>query len=202
MDKKNGVSKILNLPNTLSLIRVLLVPLFVVTLIFMRGVEIWGIIVPTVVYIITALTDALDGHIARKHNLITTFGKFIDPLADKFMVIGSQIAILLWMVLRGENLLASVFVFVVLIILLRELAVTGLRLAASGKVDAAASIFGKLKTVSQMAGTVIMLVEPLIPFFSDNHILSYVMMAIMSFTTVWSAIEYARAYIPHIDFNK
>ena len=202
MDNNKGGSKILNLPNTLSLIRVLLVPLFAASLTFMRGVEIWGIIVPTIIYILTALTDALDGHIARKYNLITTFGKFIDPLADKFMVIGSQIAILLWMVLRGEDLLASIFVFVVLLILLRELAVTGLRLAVGGKVDVAASFFGKLKTVSQMAGTVVMLVEPLIPFFKDNHILSYVMMALMAFTTVYSAIEYARAYIPHIDFNK
>lgn len=202
MDNKKAGSRILNLPNTLSLIRVLLVPLFVVALIFMRDIELWGIIVPTVIYILTALTDALDGHIARKHNLITTFGKFIDPLADKFMVIGSQIAILLWMVLRGEDILASVFVFVVLVILLRELAVTGLRLAVGGKVDVAASIFGKLKTVSQMVGTVIILVEPLIPYFSENHILSYIMMALMAFTTVYSAVEYARAYIPHIDFNK
>ncbi len=200
-DSKVGGS-VLNVPNTLSIIRVLLVPAFVASLLFMRHIEVWGIIIPTLIYILTAFTDMLDGNIARKYNLITTFGKFIDPLADKFMVIASQIAIMLWFVLRGEKTLALVFVWVVLVILLRELGVTGLRLAVGGKIDVAASIFGKLKTVSQMVGTVVMLVEPLIPYFSENHILSYVMMGIMTFTTVYSAYEYAKAYLPHIDFNK
>ena len=192
----------LNLPNLLSLIRVALVPAFVAALLFMRNIEVWGIIVPTILYILTALTDMLDGQIARRCNLVTQFGKFIDPLADKFMVISSQIAILVWMILRAEELLALIFVWVVLVILLRELAVTGLRLAVGGKVDVAASIFGKLKTVSQMVGTVVMLVEPMIPFFSENHILSYVFMGLMTFTTTYSAAEYVKAYLPHIDFSK
>ena len=195
-------SAVLNVPNILSLVRVLLVPAFVAALLFMRDIEVWGIIVPTILYILTALTDMLDGQIARRCNLVTQFGKFIDPLADKFMVISSQIAILVWMILRGEELLALIFVWVVLVILLRELAVTGLRLAVSGKVDVAASIFGKLKTVSQMVGTVVMLVEPMIPFFSENHILSYVFMGLMTFTTIYSAAEYVKAYLPHIDFSK
>lgn len=195
-------SAVLNVPNILSFVRVLLVPAFVAALLFMRDIEVWGIIVPTILYILTALTDMLDGQIARRCNLVTQFGKFIDPLADKFMVISSQIAILVWMILRGEELLALIFVWVVLVILLRELAVTGLRLAVSGKVDVAASIFGKLKTVSQMVGTVVMLVEPMIPFFSENHILSYVFMGLMTFTTIYSAAEYVKAYLPHIDFSK
>ncbi len=193
---------VLNVPNILSFVRVLLVPAFVATLLFMRNIEVWGIIVPTILYILTALTDMLDGQIARRCNLVTQFGKFIDPLADKFMVISSQIAILVWMILRGEESLALIFVWVVLVILLRELAVTGLRLAVSGKVDVAASIFGKLKTVSQMVGTVVMLVEPMIPFFSENHILSYVFMGLMTVTTIYSAAEYVKAYLPHIDFSK
>lgn len=195
-------STVLNVPNTLSLIRVALVPAFVATLIFMRDIEIWGTVVPTLLYILTGFTDMLDGQIARRCNLVTQFGKFIDPLADKFMVIGSQIAMLVWMILRGEVMLAVIFVWVVLVILFRELAVTGLRLAVGGKVDVAASIFGKLKTVSQMVGTVVMLVEPVIPFFSDNHILSYSFMGIMTFTTLYSAFEYLKAYLPHIDFSK
>lgn len=199
--KKNTV---FNVPNTLSLIRVLLVPAFVATLLFMRDIEIWGIVVPTLLYILTAFTDMLDGQIARRCNLVTQFGKFIDPLADKFMVIGSQIAILVWMILRGEVMLSLVFVWVVLVILFRELAVTGLRLAVGGKVDVAASIFGKLKTVSQMVGTVVMLVEPVIPvdIFSEGHVLSYIFMGIMTFTTLYSAFEYLKAYLPHIDFTK
>lgn len=194
----------LNIPNTLSLIRCLLVPVFVAALIFMRDIEIWGIIVPTIIYALTALTDMLDGQIARKYNLVTDFGKFIDPLADKFMVISSMVAILLWMILRGEETLALVFVWVVLIILLRELGVTSLRLVVAGKsgIVVAASMLGKIKTVSQMVGTVVLLVEPLIPFFSENHILSYAFMAIMAFTTLFSGIDYLKAYMPYIDSNK
>ena len=194
----------LNVPNTLSLIRCLLVPAFVATLLFMRDIDIWGVVVPTIIYILTAFTDMLDGKIARKYNLVTDFGKFIDPLADKFMVISSMIAILVWMLLRGETTLALVFVWVVLVILLRELGVTSLRLVVAGKsgIVVAASMLGKIKTVSQMAGTVVLLVEPIIPFFQDNHILSYVMMGIMAFTTLFSGLDYLKAYLPHIDSNK
>ena len=195
--------KKLNLPNTLSLIRALLVPVFVATLLFMRNIPIWCCIVPTIVYGLTGFTDMLDGKIARKYNLVTDFGKFIDPLADKFMVIGSAIAILVWMMLRGQTPQALVFVWVVLIILLRELGVTSLRLVVAGKsgIVVAASMLGKIKTVSQMAGTVIILMEPLIPFFNENHILSYVCMAVMAFTTVFSGLDYLKAYMPHISTN-
>ena len=88
-------------------------------------------------------------------------------------------------------------------ILLRELAVTGLRCVVAGKsgIVVAASIFGKIKTVSQMVGTVILILEPIIPCFCDNHILSYAVMAIMAFTTVFSGIDYLKAYLPHIDTN-
>ena len=203
----------MNLPNILSLIRVLLVPAFVVTLIAMRNVEIWGIVVPIIIYIITALTDMLDGMIARKYNLITDFGKFIDPLADKFMVISSMIAILVWMLIpsriNGYNLgtdytLAMVFLAALLVVFLRELGVTTLRMVVnntSGEV-VAASWLGKIKTVSQMGGTVIILLEPLIPFFNENHILSYICIALILLTTLVSGIDYLRAYLPHIDSNK
>ena len=194
----------MNVPNTLSLIRVCLVPIFVATLLFMREIAIWGFVVPAVVYILTGLTDMLDGKIARKYNLVTDFGKFIDPLADKFMVLSSMIAILVWMILLGNITLALVFVWVVLVILLRELGVTSLRLVVAGKsgIVVAASMLGKIKTVSQMVGTVVIIVEPMIPFFSENHILSYVFMAVMAFTTLFSGIDYLKAYLPHIDSNK
>ncbi len=197
------MKKSMNVPNTLSLIRALLVPVFVAALLFMREIPLWGCIVPTIIYILTGLTDMLDGKIARKYNLVTDFGKFIDPLADKFMVIGSAIAILVWMMLNGETTLALVFVWVVLVILLRELGVTSLRLVVAGKsgIVVAASMLGKIKTVSQMAGTVIILVEPLIPFFNENHILSYVCMGVMAFTTLFSGLDYLKAYLPHISTN-
>ena len=194
----------MNIPNTLSLIRALLVPVFVAVLLFLRNDLYLCCIVSTVVYALTGFTDMLDGKIARKYNLVTDFGKFIDPLADKFMVIGSAIAILVWMMLLGETTLALVFVWVVLVILLRELGVTSLRLVVAGKsgIVVAASMLGKIKTVSQMAGTVIILLEPIIPYFSENHILSYVSMGIMAFTTLFSGLDYLRAYMPHLNTNE
>ena len=194
-------STALNVPNMLSLLRVLLVPAFVVTLLMMRDVYLWGAIVPTVIYGLTALTDMLDGKIARKYNLVTDFGKFIDPLADKFMVIASMIAINAKMFLDGEITCAYIFLALVLLILFRELAVTSLRLVVAGKsgIVVAASIFGKIKTVSQMVGTVIILLEPLI---WSGRIASYVLMAIMAFSTIFSGLDYMKAYLPHIDTNK
>ena len=196
--------KRLNIPNTLSLLRVLMVPAFVATLIFMRDIQTWGIIVPIIIYILTALTDMLDGQMARRCNMITDFGKFIDPLADKFMVLSSMIAILVWMILNGWTTMAIVFTFVVMIILLRELGVTSLRLVVAGKsgIVVAASWLGKIKTVSQMVGTVVILVEPMISCFGDKHILSYVCMGIMGFTTLWSGIDYLKAYLPYINTNQ
>ena len=198
--KKNSA---LNVPNALSFLRCLLVPAFVATLLYIDH-DIWGYVIPAIVYGITALTDMLDGQIARRCNMVTDFGKFIDPLADKFMVIGSQIAILVKMLMDGEYLLASIFVWLVLIILLRELGVTSLRLVVAGKsgIVVAASIWGKLKTVSQMVGTVIIILEPIIPFFCENHILSYVCMGIMAITTVFSGATYLKAYLPYINTNE
>ena len=195
----------LNIPNTLSLVRVLLVPAFVLSLLLMRGIEIWGLVVPAIIFLITAITDVLDGKIARKHNLITDFGKFIDPLADKFLVIGSQIAILAHLFLRGEITEGLVFVWVVLIILLRELAVTSIRLVVAGKsgIVVAASIFGKIKTVSQVVCTLIIILEPLVfPFFRENHIAAYIAMGVMCLTTIFSGLDYFKAYLPYIDSNK
>ena len=203
----------MNIPNMLSIIRCLLVPVFVASLLFMQDMGIWSFVVPAIVYGVTAITDMLDGKIARKYNLVTDFGKFIDPLADKFMVISSMVAILVWMLMRGETIPALVFVWVVLVILLRELGVTSLRLVVAGKsgIVVAASMLGKIKTVSQMIGTVIFILEPAIPmvinnslvsFVCENRILSYVAMAVMAFTTLFSGIDYLKAYMPYIDSNK
>ena len=196
----------MNLPNKLSIIRCLLVPIFVACLLFMRDIDIWGYIVPAAVFGLTALTDMLDGKIARKYNLVTDFGKFIDPLADKFMVLASMISLLAWMLLRGEQIQALVFIWVVLVILLRELGVTSIRLVVAGKsgIVVAASLLGKIKTVSQMVGTVAIILEPLLYFkvFTEHHVLSYVCMAVMAFTTIFSGLDYLKAYLPHIDSNK
>ena len=205
--------KIFNLPNMLSLLRVVLVPVFFMTLIFLRYKDKAGVYVPAIIYILTGITDALDGKIARKYGLVTDFGKFIDPLADKFMVLGSFIAILTKYCLTVrlvENYKAditfTIFVAVLfLIVLFRELAVTSLRLVVAGKqvkVDLAANIMGKLKTVSQMVGTVVFILEPSFKAFSKNHLLSYIFMVIIAVTTVWSGINYLLGYLPYIAEKK
>jgi CDP-diacylglycerol--glycerol-3-phosphate 3-phosphatidyltransferase len=184
------------------------VPIFVAALLFMLDFGVWGCIIPTIIYIITGFTDMLDGKIARKYNLVTDFGKFIDPLADKFMVIGSQVAILTTMLLVADSAAdvtwCIIFTFLVLIILLRELGVTSIRLVVAGKsgIVVAASMLGKMKTVSQMVGTVLIILEPLLPYVCENHILSYICMVVMAFTTLFSGIDYLRAYLPYIDTNK
>ena len=196
----------INIPNILSLMRCFLVPVFVLSLILLRDFGFHGYVVPAFIYIITGLTDMLDGKIARKYNLVTDFGKFIDPLADKFMVISSMIAILAWMLLRGEEVQAMVFLWLVLIILLRELGVTSLRLVVvdGSGIVVPASMLGKIKTITQMVGTVVILLEPLfgLPFFTYYHVPSYICMAIMAFTTIYSGLDYLKAYLPHINSNK
>lgn len=192
---------IMNVPNMLSLLRVALVPAFVVSFLLMHEIPIWGRIVPILIYAVTALTDMLDGKIARKYGLVTDFGKFIDPLADKFMVLASMITILAVMLLEGQMPLAIWFLVVVLVILFRELAVTSLRLVVAGKsgIVVAASLLGKMKTVSQMVGTVILLLEPVMPW--QTPVASYVVMALMTVTTLWSGYDYLKAYWPHINTN-
>ena len=200
----------MNLPNKLTVLRLCLVPVILIVG-FMPSTVIPFYIscaICAFLFIGTAITDMFDGKIARRDGLITDFGKFLDPVADKFMVIGSQVAILTTMLLTADSgadiAWCIVFTFLVLIILLRELGVTSLRLVVAGKsgIVVAASMLGKMKTVSQMVGTVVIILEPLIPVVSENHILSYVCMAVMAFTTLFSGIDYLRAYMPYIDTNK
>ena len=130
----------MNLPNKLTVLRVLFIPLFVV-LVLVDAIphhDLWGLIV----FALASLTDLLDGNIARRKNLVTDFGKFMDPLADKMLVMSALVCF----VERG-----LVIGWVVILILAREFLVTSLRLVAagSGKVIAA-DRFGKIKTVCQM----------------------------------------------------
>ena len=192
----------LNTPNTLSLIRVLLVPVFMASALFMQGAPVWGRIAPAILFALASFTDFLDGKIARKYNLVTDFGKFIDPLADKFMVFGALITILVI-----DARIAPVFVWVAAIVMLRELAITSLRLVVAGKSGKviAASFFGKMKTVTQIAAVLLILLDPLFSSFCpflENRLISYVAMGLMAITTVASGIDYMRAYMPLVDTNK
>ena len=191
-----------------------MIPFF---LFFMVVPEVLGVsasrIVCAVLFLLTALTDMLDGKIARKYNLITDFGKFMDPLADKLMVFGAMFGILvltsadsgldreLFSGVTASSLFMRVFAFCAFVIVFRELAVTSMRMVVSNAdgIVIAANIFGKIKTVLQIIGITVMIIEPL---FSDLLIASYVFLAVMVVTTLFSGFSYFKAYWPHINSNK
>ncbi len=198
-EEKKRVSA-LNLPNILSILRMLLVPFFVWAVLGMDMDTPLGRVIPAVIFAVTSFTDFLDGFIARRYGLVTNFGKFLDPLADKFMVFAALVTLT-----YRYTYLSAAFVWVTVIIMFRELAVTSLRLVAagqSGKVIAAAWS-GKLKTVSQMLGILVIILEPLwAGVYGGVPYASYGMMALMTFTTLWSGLDYFRAYLPVLDLNK
>ncbi len=191
----------LNLPNKLTLLRVIMIPLFLFFIIFPVAGEVASPIIATVIFILTALTDMLDGKIARKYNLITNFGKFLDPLADKCMILGGFIGLLCVANVRGE-IYAKVLAWSFFLILLRELAVTSMRLVVSdaGNVVIAANWMGKCKTVLQTVTMVVLILEPLFPV--TNNIVSYVFLAATVLLTMWSGINYFVAYWPYLDPSK
>lgn len=138
----------MNLPNKITLIRIALIPLFLFFL-FLKQMP-YREVVAAVVFVIVASTDAVDGYIARKRKKVTDLGKFIDPLADKLLIVAALIFLI------GHGVEA----WMAFIIIAREISVTGLRLLAVSKnVVIAASKFGKLKTISQIIGIVAVIIK-------------------------------------------
>ena len=140
----------MNLPNKLTILRVILIPFFVVFMLFdiTGAADKW---IALVIFCVASLTDMLDGKIARKYNLVTNFGKFMDPLADKLLVCTALIC------LTSMNRLN---VIVVLVIIAREFIISGFRLVASDNgIVTAASYWGKFKTVSQMALIIVLIMD-------------------------------------------
>ena len=140
----------MNLPNKLTILRVILIPFFVVFMLFdiTGSADKW---IALVIFCVASLTDMLDGKIARKYNLVTNFGKFMDPLADKLLVCTALIC------LTSMNRLN---VIVVLVIIAREFIISGFRLVASDNgIVIAASYWGKIKTVSQMALIIVLIMD-------------------------------------------
>ena len=166
----------MNLPNKLSIARVLCIPAITV-LLYMNDDTCR--LIAGVLFILGSLTDLLDGHIARKYNLITDFGKFIDPVADKLLVLTTLV-----MLVRGGLMEA----WVVVVILCRELAVDGLRMVAvgQGKVIAAGPL-GKWKTTFQMI-TIVVLIFFNQPCFSVWY--TFALTVISVALTVVSAVDY------------
>ena len=201
----------MNLPNKLTVLRMIMVPIFVIVL--MVSDAVWASIVGIVLFVGAAFTDMLDGKIARKNNLVTDFGKFLDPLADKFMVIAAMLVILYRsMMAETQNVLfCNIFFWAVVIVIFRELAVTSIRLVASGSkgVVLAANMLGKIKTVTQIVCVVACLAEPVVyeniealGFLMEYLPLSTATAAIMLVFTLWSGINYIASYWKYLDPEK
>lgn len=205
-----AAKKKMNLPNKLTLFRVALVPVTVVLLLFPglfgKGEHAgdFACLAAAVAFSVTSLTDMLDGKIARKYNLITNFGKFMDPLADKFMVFSVLIAMCVSDLFEPFH---TVLAFVTIVVILRELAVTFMRLLAatsSDNVVIAAAWSGKVKTVSQILFLLSMMLEPCIANFlgvTNYHIVSWVTMIFITFMTIYSGLEYFSAYRKYISMD-
>lgn len=168
----------MNLPNKLTILRVILIPFFVVFMLFdiTGAADKW---IALVIFCVASLTDMLDGKIARKYNLVTNFGKFMDPLADKLLVCSAMICL----IEKGQ--LAA---WIVIIIIAREFIISGFRLvAADNGIVIAASYWGKFKTVFQMLMVIVLILDIPNPFFAVlGTVLTYIALAL----TVVSLIDY------------
>ena len=207
----------MNLPNKLTVLRICLVPIIlIVGMIPASGL--WhyvSCVICATIFIVASITDMLDGKIARRDNLITDFGKFLDPIADKFMVIGAMFVLLY----KFDNL-RLLMIITLLIVVFRELAVTAMRLVVStgNNIVIAANYLGKLKTVSQIIAVCTVLLEPVLQFVAKLIIeaatgqtlywrtdivpLSWATILFCLVMTVWSGLNYILSYWKYLDPEK
>lgn len=189
----------MNLANKITIFRIILVPLILIIPFFNIQGELWGVpltyLIIDVIFIIASLTDKLDGHIARSRNQITTFGKFLDPIADKILVIVAMLILV-----EAGRLPA----WIPAIVVIREFIVSGYRLVSvekNGKVIAA-SIWGKIKTCTQMLGLVIAFIDvnPFGAVFNGNltgvafwiNMVTTVLLGISVIATIFSGVDYLK----------
>ena len=190
----------MNLANKLTIFRIILVPLMVIVAIINPAGSLLGISttfwIMGIIFIIASITDKLDGYIARSRNQITTFGKFLDPIADKILVLTAMI------IFVEFDRLPS---WIPIIVIFREFLVSGFRLVASQKGGQviAASVWGKLKTVTQMIALVLMFVDSYsYGYFITNpidniglkilNIITFIMMTISVIATIFSGYDYIK----------
>lgn len=189
----------MNLPNKLTIFRIVLVPIMVIVPFFGIEGEIFGVPIASLIidfiFIVASLTDKLDGYIARSRNQVTAFGKFLDPLADKILVLAAML-----MLVEMNKLPA----WIPIIVLAREFLVSGYRLIAveKGGEVIAASVWGKLKTVTQMIAIILAFVDlnafgvcftgDLQGFNLILNILVTVMMIVQTIATIVSGIDYLK----------
>lgn len=154
MDENKGSSSVLNLPNKLTILRTILIPFFLTALLCDEkygGFIPYGNWIALAIFAAASITDMLDGKIARKYDLVTNFGKFMDPLADKLLVSSAMIAFVD---------IGRIPCWIVIVIIAREFIISGFRLvAADNGIVIAAGIWGKIKTAEQMVMLCIMIVD-------------------------------------------
>ena len=209
----------MNLPNKLTVVRMCLVPVILLVgfLTPKSSDDLWFYISSAIcaaIFIGASVTDMLDGKIARRDNLVTDFGKFMDPVADKFMVIGA-----LFVILYKFPHLQPLMLITLIIVVFRELAVTSMRLVvASGKnIVVAANILGKIKTVSQIVAISTVFLEPVVQYVARLIVgavvgetqvwpavipLTWASVIFSLVMTVWSGVNYLAAYWKYIDTDK
>ena len=187
----------MNLPNKITIIRIFLVPIMLlVPLLGITGETFWGAslenITILIIFLIASITDFLDGYLARKNNMVTNFGKFLDPIADKLLVITALI------MLVEQGTIPS---WIPIIIVAREFMVSGIRMLAAGKGNViAASMLGKIKTVSQIIAISLAFLDtnPFMSFIDTKldgmplvlNILMSLGMIVSVIATIWSGIDY------------
>jgi CDP-diacylglycerol--glycerol-3-phosphate 3-phosphatidyltransferase len=175
---EQGKKKIFNLPNSITLLRICVIPvLFLILLSPGRTLSLFI----AIVFIIAALTDLIDGYIARRYGMVTKIGKFLDPIADKIIVSTAMILMIP---------IGHIPAWIVAIIIIRDIAVNGVRsIASSDDSVVSASKLGKLKTLSQnIALSALIIHYPL--FGIDAHLVGIITLYIALFLTVWSGVDY------------
>ncbi len=207
----------MNLPNKLTVLRLIMVPIFMVVMLIpsfvdlSESADIIMSIIGVLLFVLASFTDMLDGKIARKNNLVTDFGKFLDPLADKFMVIGAMICIFYNSSVNGEHNIAVLYLVSLIVVIFRELAVTSIRLVASssGGVVIAANKLGKIKTVTQIVAVCAAIIEPLVyrtadvtGFVRDFPPFTFVVTILMIIFTIVSGINYIVGAWKYLDPQK
>lgn len=163
----------MNLPNKLTVLRICMIPFFVAVLLYENGADQMMRMIANVIFITASLTDLLDGKIARKYGLVTNFGKFMDPLADKLLVCSALICLIQ---------LGQLPAWVVIVIISREFIISGFRLvAADNGIVIAASYWGKFKTVFQMTAVVLLIFNfPALSVVTDAVLWIAVILTIVS----------------------
>jgi len=190
----------MNTPNKLTVLRILLVPIMVVLSFFdIPGKVLWvpmTMFLMWIIFIIASITDKLDGYLARKNNQVTDFGKFLDPIADKILVIAAML------ILVGMQRLPA---WIPIIVVFREFLVSGYRMMAAGKKGkvVAANKWGKLKTVTQMIALILIFIDNYAyfdfargvienPGFMTLNIIQSIIMTLSVIATIFSGYEYLK----------